>query len=123
MGYLNDKPESMTVKEWLIKRQAVRTGTNIDVLRKVVNFQFEEALKALDCRVSNNNSVEVSGFGKFVFSTYKANKKLIKYESVLALYMLRIQDPSLTPVVRRNLEMRIETTGQVIKELKTKLGL
>jgi nucleoid DNA-binding protein len=123
MGYLNDKPESMTVKEWLIKRQAVRTGTNIDVLRKVVNFQFEEALKALDCRVSNNNSVEISGFGKFVFSTYKANKKLIKYESVLALYMLRIQDPSLTPVVRRNLEMRIETTGQVIKELKTKLGL
>ncbi len=63
------------------------------VLNQVITHQFNSAHDAL----KNNNSVEISGYGKFLFNIKKAKTKVKKLEKVQLSYenILKSEDISL----------------------------
>ena len=67
-----DKPTTMSVKDFLIRKLAVKLMVGEKTIEAVVNHQFSSANEALE----ENNSIEVSGFGKFYFNRNKALKKI-----------------------------------------------
>ena len=70
------KPMSMSVKEYLIRTLAIKLAVNEKTIEAVVNHQFQSANEAMDL----NHSVEISGFGKFMYNEKKAAKKIVKLE-------------------------------------------
>jgi pyridoxal/pyridoxine/pyridoxamine kinase len=67
-----NKPQSMSMKDYLIRTLASKLMINEKTIDKVISHQFRSANDAMTC----NNSVEISGFGKFVFNEKKAAKKI-----------------------------------------------
>ena len=68
------KPDNVPIKEWLVKGIADSLNIPERVVATIVDFQFSEARESLlTC-----NSIEFSGFGKFVFNKRKAVKKMEK---------------------------------------------
>ncbi len=82
----------------------------------VVNNQFTEAFNA----TNNYNSIEISGFGKFLFNQPKAHKQMIKYEEQIIAYEA-ILASSTSEEVTKNTQMRLNTTLKNIEHLKPKL--
>lgn len=68
----NDKPMSMSVKDYLIRKLAVKLMVAENVVERIINHQFTEAQQSM----RNNDSIEISGFGRFVFNRGKANKRM-----------------------------------------------
>ena len=70
-----DKPQSLSVRDYLIRKLAVSLRVDEKTIEAVVAHQFNEANVAL----RSNDSIEISGFGKFLFNKNKAVKKMEKY--------------------------------------------
>lgn len=67
-----NKPQSMSHKEFLIRTLAVKLSVNEKIIETIVNHQFQSANEAMDI----NNSVELSGFGKFMLNIKKAHRQM-----------------------------------------------
>ena len=63
-----NKPTTMSVKEFIIKRMALSLVTSEKIIDQVVQHQFDSANDAL----TSNDTLEISGFGKFLFNKKKA---------------------------------------------------
>ena len=74
-----DKPKTLSMKDYLIRVLSVRNNIPVKVIEAVIDNQQEEAHKALNSKTS----VELSGFGKFVFNYKKALKKKEKIEKTI----------------------------------------
>lgn len=70
MDYFDDKPNNMPLKDFLVKKIAKRMQISETVVDAVVMEQFKGVVKALQ----EYNSVELTGFGKFLFMDAKARK-------------------------------------------------
>lgn len=68
-----NKPQSMSIKDFLIRTLAIKLAINEKIVEVVVNHQFQSANEAMTC----NHTVEISGFAKFIYNEKKAAKKLI----------------------------------------------
>lgn len=69
---IKDKPDSMSVREWITKKVAQETMIPENVIRRVISHNYDSAYEALN----NNNSIEISGFGKFYYNEKKAGKEI-----------------------------------------------
>lgn len=112
-----NKPQSMSVKEWLIKRLAISIIVPERVIDAVISNQFDTANDAL----KTSKSIEISGFGKFIFNESKAIKQMVKYESQKNTFENILSDPEISETRRRGIEMKLETTLNNIKALTPKL--
>jgi nucleoid DNA-binding protein len=112
-----DKPISMSVKDYLIRTLAVKMMMSEKVLETVVNHQFQSANQAMD----TNNSVEISGFGKFYFNEKKAKKRLISLEGKKKLMERYIEDPNVSDQKRHASKVTLEKTEALINLLKSKI--
>jgi nucleoid DNA-binding protein len=77
MMEIDNKPASMSMKDYLIRVLAVKAMMSEKTIEAVVNHQFQSASLAM----KTNNSVELSGFGKFYFNMKKAIKRLAFLET------------------------------------------
>lgn len=117
LDFLTDnKPISLSVKDWIIRKMAVKLMMNEKTIETVVNHQFQEANDAL----LRNNSLEISGFGRFVFNEKKAIKMLAKYESQKALFEKWVEDPERQNKRAAN-QAKLQTALDGIRDLKPKL--
>ena len=111
----------MSIKEYLIKKIAVNKVTDKLISEKiidtVISHQFDSALAA----TALHNSVEISGFGKFVFNQKRADKHMTKYSSQKDMYETQLENTELDEATRRNVEMRLTTLLSNIKTLKQKM--
>jgi nucleoid DNA-binding protein len=112
-----DKPISMSVKDYLIRTLAVKMMMSEKVLETVINHQFQSANQAMD----TNNSVEISGFGKFYFNEKKAKKRLISLEGKKKLMERYIEDPNVSDQKRHASKVTLEKTEALINLLKSKI--
>lgn len=62
----------MSMKDYLIRVQSVKMMMGEKLIETIVNHQFTSMAQAM----RTNNSIELSGFGKFYFNTKKAKKRL-----------------------------------------------
>ena len=111
-----DKPISMSVKDYLIRTLAVKMMVSEKTIEAVVNHQFQSANQAMDL----NNSIEISGFGKFYFNEKKATKRLTKLCEKRDAMKRIIADEATSAQRRRSSQVTLEKTEALINLLTTK---
>lgn len=112
-----EKPQSMSLKEWIIKKMSINMVVSEKLIDSVITHQFDSANDALNL----HKSLELSGFGKFYFNEGKAHRTMDKYLSQKAMYEKIIADPTTTPAKRSNTEVRLQGLLVSIKILKPRL--
>jgi nucleoid DNA-binding protein len=112
-----DKPISLSVKDYLIRRLAVKMMLSEKTIETVVNHQFQSAHEAL----SQNKSLEISGFGKFFFNEKKAHKMMEKFLSQKALFEKRANDETFSEAKRRSYGLKLQTALDGIRDLKPRI--
>jgi len=83
----------------------------------VIKHQFDSAHEAL----KNNNSVEISGFGKFLFNVKKTEKKIKKLESIKLAYEKKIASGELEPKHEALIKSKLSALIITLNSLKPKL--
>ena len=111
-----DKPISMSVKDYLVRTLAVKMLTSEKTIETVINHQFQSANEAMDL----NNSLEISGFGKFYFNEKKATKRLGQLNAKKQAMERIISDETTSEQKRRSSQVTLEKTEALINLLKTK---
>jgi nucleoid DNA-binding protein len=111
------KPQSMSIKEWIIKKMAISMVVPEKVIDAVVVHQFDSANDALNV----HDSVEISGFGKFYFNKKKAQAQYDKYVRIKQSYENLLADDSLTDKKRHSTEQKLISVSNDIKILKPKI--
>lgn len=112
-----NKPTTMSVKEYIIKKMAISMVISEKIIDQVVNHQFDSANDAL----SSNDTIEISGFGKFFFNTKKANTHYNRLLAMKQAYENILADTSTTDKKRHSTEQRMITVLNDIKMLKPKI--
>lgn len=112
-----NKPSTMSVKEFIIKRMSLTLVTSEKIIDQVIQHQFDSANDALNF----NDTLEISGFGKFYFNTKKAEKLYTKLLQMKQAYENTLADPSTTDKKRHSTELRMITVLNDIKILKPKI--
>lgn len=112
-----DKPISLPMKEYLVRRLAVKLMVPEKTIDAVIVHQFQSANAAL----TSNDSIEISGFGKFIFNRNKAIKTLEKYKAFVAAYKKQLLAPDITEAKRRVLNLKIDGISEEIDILSNKL--
>jgi DNA gyrase/topoisomerase IV subunit B len=97
---------------------AVKMMMGEEVIQAVISHEFQSANEAL----LNNNSVEISGFGKFVFNEKKAHKMMEKFHSQKALFEKMCQNTKLSEAKRRSAALKLQSALNNIESLKPKLN-
>jgi len=69
---IKDKPNSMSVREWITKKVSQDVIIPERIIRNVISHNYDSAYEA----VNKHNSIEISGFGKFYYNTKKAEKEI-----------------------------------------------
>lgn len=112
-----DKPISLSVKEYLIRKMAVKMMISEKVLEAVVNHQFQSAQEAM----GQHKSLEISGFGKFFFNDGKAVKTMQKFLSQKALFEKKANDETLPEAKRRVAGLKLQSALDNIRDLKPRI--
>ena len=112
-----ERPKSLTIKDFLIRKMSVRMLIPEFTLDAIVSHQFQSANQAMLI----TKSVEISGFGKFVFNDKKAVKKMEKLLSQKALFERLMNDDSLSEQRRNNARLKYESVTLNISVLKPKI--
>lgn len=74
-----EKPLNLGLREFLIKTISKKMELPEDTVTAVINHQFKNLSKAM----LSSQVVELSGFGRFIFSVKKAEKALIKTQELI----------------------------------------
>lgn len=107
----------LTLKEKIIKKLSMDKIIPENVIVKVISHQFNSANEALN----ENKTVELSGFGKFIFNTKKANLRLIELEKIKKFYEKEV-DQGFEEKKRENfIKNKISTLTVTINSLKSKI--
>ena len=112
------KPQSMSVKEWIIKKMAISMVVSEKVIDAVVTHQFDSANDALNV----NKSIEISGFGKFYFNQKKAQGQYVKLNKIKQAYENMLLDENITETRKNAVELKIKIVESSIKTLKPKIN-
>lgn len=112
-----DKPMSMSVKDYLIRVMAPKLLVSEKTIEAVVNHQFQSANEAL----KENKSVEISGFGKFLFNQKKAERRLEKLLSKKNFFEKSAHNESLSEQKRLSSRNKLANTLIDIEILEQKL--
>jgi nucleoid DNA-binding protein len=112
-----DKPISMSVKDYLVRTLAVKMMISEKVIETVINHQFQSANEAMD----TNNSIEISGFGKFYFNEKKAKKRLQTLNNKKRIMEGFLASPDTSEQKKRSSQVTLEKTEALIKLLKSKI--
>lgn len=115
---IKDKPESMSIREWITKKVALASIVPENVIKHVISHQFDSAYQALN----DNNSIEISGFGKFYFNTKKAETDRKYYEKEKAAYEKQLVSSETTEKERWQAEKQIKWIEGHLKYLNNKNG-
>lgn len=106
---------SNDIKSLLIRTTAVKLAINEKLVQKVVDYQFQSAHEAMG---NNHHSVELCGFGKFLFNNNKAKKKLASMQKTMEILQNELDHPETSkksPVFCENV---LKDTKESIESLK-----
>jgi nucleoid DNA-binding protein len=69
---MKEKPNSMSHRDWFVKKLANSLNMDVKIVDQVIKHQFDSTLTALQ----KNKTVEISGFGTLKWNDKAAQKKL-----------------------------------------------
>lgn len=111
-----DKPVSLSVKNFLIRKMAVTLIVPEKTIQAVVDHQFNMAIEAMD-RVK---SVEISGFGKFIYNEKRGKRIVEKCEMMKKRYEDELAQ-GVTENRKKVIDTKLTVVLETIKALKPKL--
>lgn len=114
---MDSKPISMSMKDWLIRRLAPKLMLSEKTLETVINHQFQSANEAL----RHNKTIEISGFGKFIFNNGKALKRMSSLQDIQIALERQVQNEELDENKRRIATMKLQSVREAIDALKPKI--
>lgn len=109
----------MSIKEWLIKRLSLKIMQPEKVINCVITHQFDHANDALNL----HDSIEISGFGKYIFNRKKAIKKMQVWMDMKEQLETRLSRENISDTTRKSLESKLEILNINIKILKPRLDV
>jgi len=112
-----DKPRSLSIKDYIIRKMSIKLNTPEKIIEAVVNHQFQSATLAFN----DQKSVELSGFGKFLFNQKKAVKKMESMFIQKQVLEQTIVDETATDRKRKAAEVKLQSLLQAIEILKPKI--
>lgn len=112
-----DKPLSLSVKDFLIRKMAVKLLKSEKLIEAVVNHQFTSANSAL----LKHNSLELSGFGKLLFNTKKARKKFEIMLAQKAALQKQLANPEVSEKRKETAKAKLDSLEISIQLLKPKI--
>ena len=112
------KPQSMSIKEWIIKKMAISMVVSEKTIDAVVVHQFDSANDALNI----HDSIEISGFGKFYFNQKRAQAQYDKYVRIKQSYENMLANDSLSDKKRHSTEQKLISILNDIKIIKPKIN-
>ena len=107
---------SMPLKEWLIKKLSLKLLIPERVIDAVISDQFVSAYRA----TTTHNSIELSGFGKFVFSQHKAKKQMEKYEHQILIFNNILKD-GIREAEHKRVQVMLNGVLKNVEHLKPKI--
>jgi len=113
------KPKSLSIKDYLIRKMSVKTLIPEQTIDNIITHQFKQASEAM--LSPNVNSVEISGFGKFLFNRKKAYKKLEKMYSQKTVFGRIIESSVYSDAKKASASVKLANTIKAINGLKPKL--
>ena len=69
---MKEKPNSMSHRDWFVRKLANSLNMDVKIVDQVIRHQFDSTLAALQ----KNKTVEISGFGTLKWNDKAAQKKL-----------------------------------------------
>jgi nucleoid DNA-binding protein len=112
-----DKPISMSTKDYLVRVMSLKTNIPVKTIDAIVVHQMEGAYEA----TKKHDTIEISGFGKFIFNESKAKKKWEKHLSKERVFREILEKPELTEDRRRSISMKLESTLKWMEGIKPKI--
>jgi hypothetical protein len=109
-----NKPQSMSIKDFLVRTLAIKLAMNEKIVDTVVSHQFQSANEAMTC----NHTVEISGFAKFIYNEKKAAKKLLSLMKKQEAQQAVIDNPESTTEQIRKATVIVKDTIERINLLK-----
>lgn len=113
---LLDKPQSMSVREWLVKSLSRRDFIPEITISAIIRHQYDEA----NLKLKEKNSIEISGFGKFYYSEGKAEKQMVRYLVQKKVYQEILDNKNISEKKRHSYNQRMEANDVNIAALKLK---
>jgi len=113
-----DKPISLSVKNFLIRKMAVDMMISEKTLEIVINHQFGSALDAL----SKYRTVELSGFGKFVLTQKRVDRAMKKYSSQMEVLNNELAKEDVTEQKRKQVTATMNTVENNINALNKRIS-
>ena len=114
---IKDKPESMSIREWITKKVALSSTVPESVIKDIISHQFDSAHNAL----VDNSSIEISGFGKFYFNDKKAKKKREYFEKEKAACEKQLECDQTTEKERHKAEKQLRWVEKNLAYLNKKI--
>lgn len=111
-----DKPISLSVKNFLIRKMAVTLIVPEKTIEAVVNHQFNVAIEMMD----KVKSVEVSGFGKFIYNEKRGKRIIEKCEMMKQRYEDELAQ-GVTEHRKSVIDTKLGIVLETIRTLKPKL--
>ena len=112
-----DKPQSLTMREYIVRKLAVKLMLSEKTIDTVVAHQFSSANEAL----RTNHSVEISGFGKFFFNNKKAQKKLTELNNLKEYYETMLVKEDVPEEKKDRMRMKLPSVEAEINKLKPRI--
>jgi nucleoid DNA-binding protein len=113
-----DKPVNLSMRDYLVRTLAVKMMVSEKVIDTVVAHQFSEANEAL----RHNDSIEISGFGKFFFNKKKAVKKLETMHRQKEALEKQLANTETTEHRKNIAEQKISSLTASIEHLKPRIN-
>ena len=112
-----EKPITLSVKNFLIRKISSDMIIPEKTVEAIVTHQFAALMDA----TKRVQSVEMSGFGRFLFNRKKAMQRMVKFMNTKRLYERQLLE-DITPARRKSLESKLNSITVNIEALKPKLN-
>lgn len=114
-----EKPVNMSVKDFIVRRMAVKLRISEEVLQKVVAHQFN----SLNGAMQVHERIEISGFGTMMFSTRKAHRKMGRLMTKLRYLLNRAQDEQASEKLKKAATYYSAVVAKQIEHLKPRVNV
>lgn len=111
-----DKPKSLSIKDYIIRRLSLQLRQSESVISNVISHQYISASNA----TKNSKEVEISGLGKFIFSEKKARKRKQVLEEMRQRFINLLENSNND---RRNItyNLKLKSITEEIVYIKNKI--
>lgn len=112
-----ERPEADRIKSILITKTAIKELTSEDIVEKVVMYQFKDFRKM----VFEHDQIEISGFGKFMVSPKKVERKRWKMENSIKKFQEKLDTELDTSQSKRDYwTSQVRDANNILEDLKTR---